>query len=625
MKKHFLIFATGLFLLSACNSVKAPEAILPIPEAKQVEWQKMETYAFVHFGLNTFNDREWGYGDSDPKTFNPTRLDCEQWVQTFVKSGMKGVILTAKHHDGFCLWPTQLTEYCIRNTPYKDGKGDIVRELSDACKKYGIKFAVYLSPWDRNQAIYGTPEYVDYFYKQLHELLTNYGAVFEIWFDGANGGDGWYGGAKDSRTIDRKTYYQYDRAYEMIDKYQPQAVVFSDGGPGCRWVGNENGFAGATNWSFLRAGEVYPGYPKYRELQYGHADGNQWVAAECDVSIRPGWFYHPEEDNRVKTVEQLTDLYYRSVGHNATLLLNFPVDRNGLIHPVDSANAVDFHKNIQKQLAHNLLSGVVAEVSDERGGKYTAKAMTDNDYDTYWATNDGVVSATVEFDLPQQEKVNRMMLQEYIPLGQRVKSFVVEYNKDGQWLPVKLNEETTTVGYKRLLRFETVTTDKLRVNFTDARACLCINNVEAYYAGETADVSFDNTVADIKSYPFTLVGADEAEAKKCADKDDTTTCFVDGNTVVVDLGEEQTVASFHYLPDQSEYNKGLISGYEISVGTDANAINNVVTKGEFSNIKHNPILQSVYFTPVKARYVMLKAVKMVNEGETMGFAEIGIR
>ena len=595
------------------------------PSQRQLARQQLEFYAFTHFGMNTFTGREWGDGTDSPRLFAPDAFDADQWVSAVKSAGMRGLLLTCKHHDGFCLWPTGLTEYCIRNTPYKDGKGDIVRELSEACKKYGIKFAVYLSPWDRNQAIYGTPEYVDYFYKQLHELLTNYGAVFEIWFDGANGGDGWYGGAKDSRTIDRKTYYQYDRAYEMIDKYQPQAVVFSDGGPGCRWVGNENGFAGATNWSFLRAGEVYPGYPKYRELQYGHADGNQWVAAECDVSIRPGWFYHPEEDNRVKTVEQLTDLYYRSVGHNATLLLNFPVDRNGLIHPVDSANAVDFHKNIQKQLAHNLLSGVVAEVSDERGGKYTAKAMTDNDYDTYWATNDGVVSATVEFDLPQQEKVNRMMLQEYIPLGQRVKSFVVEYNKDGQWLPVKLNEETTTVGYKRLLRFETVTTDKLRVNFTDARACLCINNVEAYYAGETADVSFDNTVADIKSYPFTLVGVDESEAKKCADKDDTTTCFVDGNTVVVDLGEEQTVASFHYLPDQSEYNKGLISGYEISVGTDANAINNVVTKGEFSNIKHNPILQSVYFTPVKARYVMLKAVKMVNEGETMGFAEIGIR
>lgn len=611
----------------SCTSGKVlpPEPILPVPEPKQVEWQQMETYAFIHFGLNTFNDREWGYGDTDPKTFNPTNLDCEQWAQTLVKAGMKGVILTAKHHDGFCLWPFEGTDYSVKNSPWKNGQGNVVKELSEACKKYGLKFAVYLSPWDRHQANYGTPEYLPYFYAQLHDLLTNYGPVFEVWFDGANGGDGWYGGAKDIRTIDRKNYYNYPRIYEMLDSIQPQAIIFSDGGPGCRWVGNEKGFAGATNWSFLRKGEVHPGYDKNYELQYGHPDGNQWVPAECDVSIRPGWFYHPEEDNRVKTVEQLTDLYYRSVGHNATLLLNFPVDRNGLIHPVDSANAVDFHKNIQKQLAHNLLSGVVAEVSDERGGKYTAKAMTDNDYDTYWATNDGVVSATVEFDLPQQEKVNRMMLQEYIPLGQRVKSFVVEYNKDGQWLPVKLNEETTTVGYKRLLRFETVTTDKLRVNFTDARACLCINNVEAYYAGETADVSFDNTVADIKSYPFTLVGVDEAEAKKCADKDDTTTCFVDGNTVVVDLGEEQTVASFHYLPDQSEYNKGLISGYEISVGTDANAINNVVTKGEFSNIKHNPILQSVYFTPVKARYVMLKAVKMVNEGETMGFAEIGIR
>lgn len=304
MKKPPIVtsISTAVFslFLAGCQSVPVPEAILPVPQEKQVNWQKMETYAFVHFGLNTFNDREWGYGDSDPKTFNPARLDCEQWVQTFVNSGMKGVILTAKHHDGFCLWPTQLTEYCIRNTPYKDGKGDIVRELSDACKKYGIKFAVYLSPWDRHQANYGTPEYVDYFYKQLNELLTNYGDVFEIWFDGANGGDGWYGGAKDVRTIDRKTYYDYPRAYKMIDELQPQAVIFSDGGPGCRWVGNESGFAGATNWSFLRAGEVYPGYPKYRELQYGHADGNQWVAAECDVSIRPGWFYHPEEDDKSK-------------------------------------------------------------------------------------------------------------------------------------------------------------------------------------------------------------------------------------------------------------------------------------------------------------------------------------
>lgn len=626
MKKHTQLLYTGaaIILMNACTTVKAPEAILPIPEPKQVEWQKMETYAFVHFGLNTFNDREWGYGDSDPKTFNPSRLNCEQWVQTFVNAGMKGVILTAKHHDGFCLWPTQLTEYCIRNTPYKDGKGDVVRELSDACKKYGIKFAVYLSPWDRNQADYGSPEYVEYFYKQLNELLTNYGNVFEIWFDGANGGDGWYGGAKDSRTIDRKTYYDYPRAYKMIDELQPQAVVFSDGGPGCRWVGNENGFAGATNWSFLRAGEVYPGYSKYRELQYGHADGNQWVAAECDVSIRPGWFYHPEEDDRVKSVDQLTDLYYRSVGHNATLLLNFPVDREGLIHPTDSANAVNFYKNVEKQLAHNLLSNIIPKVSDERGGKYSAKSITDGKYDTYWATNDSITTATIEFDLSQPEKINRMLIQEYIPLGQRVKSFIIEYNKDGEWLPVKLNEETTTIGYKRLLRFETVSTDKLRLRVTDARACLCINNIEAYYGGETSD-TFTIKTEELKSYPFTLPGMAAAEATKAMDKDGNSTCFAEGKTILIDLGEEQTITSFYYLPDQSEYNKGLIAAYELSVGTDANTVNKVVAQGEFSNIKNNPILQSVYFTPIKARYLQLKAVKMVDEGEPMGFAEIGVQ
>ena len=621
--------ATSIFtvvfslLLTGCQSVSAPEAILPVPQEKQVNWQKMETYAFVHFGLNTFNDREWGYGDSDPKTFNPARLDCEQWVQTFVNSGMKGVILTAKHHDGFCLWPTQLTEYCIRNTPYKDGKGDIVRELSDACKKYGIKFAVYLSPWDRHQANYGTPEYVDYFYKQLHELLTNYGDVFEIWFDGANGGDGWYGGAKDARTIDRKTYYDYPRAYKMIDELQPQAVIFSDGGPGCRWVGNENGFAGATNWSFLRAGEVYPGYPKYRELQYGHADGNQWVAAECDVSIRPGWFYHPEEDDKVKTVDQLTDLYYRSVGHNATLLLNFPVDRNGLIHPTDSLNAVSFHLRVQKELADNLLSSAKVSASDERGGQFKVRAVTDGKYDTYWATNDGVTTADLTFTFSQPTKMNRVMIQEYIPLGQRVKSFVVEYKKGDQWLSVKCNEETTTVGYKRLLRFEMIETEELRIRFKDARACLCINEVGAYYAPDATE-NYTPATSELKSFPFTILGVDMEEAKKCSDKDDQTTALISGKEIMIDLGENRTIHSFYYLPDQSEYSKGLISSYELSAGITEEAMQ-VVAQGEFSNIRNNPILQNMYFSPVEARYFKLKATRMVDESDSLGIAEIGCR
>ena len=610
----------------SCTSGKVlpPEPILPVPEPKQVEWQQIETYAFIHFGLNTFNDREWGYGDTDPKTFNPTNLDCEQWAQTLVKAGMKGVILTAKHHDGFCLWPFEGTDYSVKNSPWKNGQGNVVKELSEACKKYGLKFAVYLSPWDRHQANYGTPEYLPYFYAQLHDLLTNYGPVFEVWFDGANGGDGWYGGAKDIRTIDRKNYYNYPRIYEMLDSIQPQAIIFSDGGPGCRWVGNEKGFAGATNWSFLRKGEVHPGYDKSYELQYGHPDGNQWVPAECDVSIRPGWFYHPEEDDRVKSPDQLVDLYYRSVGHNATLLLNFPVDRRGLIHPVDSANAVRFHEMIQQQLKTNLVAGMTPKVSNERGGDFVASALTDDNFDTYWATEDGVTTADIEFLFDTPTRMNRMMLQEYIPLGQRVKAFVVEYLDKDTWLPVKLNEETTTIGYKRLLRFETVETKGIRIRITDARGPLCLSSVGVYDAGNVSD-SFVEKVEDIESLPYLLPDVKADEAAKASDKQAQTTCFVEGDRLLIELQEERLVSSLHFLPDQGEPNKGLIANYEIRVGVSKDAVNQLVKSGEFSNIQNNPVMQSVFFTPVKARYIELKATRMIRAGEPMGFAELGVK
>ena len=627
MKKsiHLLSIPVVACCLS-CTSGKVlpPEPILPVPEPKQVEWQQMETYAFIHFGLNTFNDREWGYGDTDPKTFNPTNLDCEQWAQTLVKAGMKGVILTAKHHDGFCLWPFEGTDYSVKNSPWKNGQGNVVKELSEACKKYGLKFAVYLSPWDRHQANYGTPEYLPYFYAQLHDLLTNYGPVFEVWFDGANGGDGWYGGAKDIRTIDRKNYYNYPRIYEMLDSIQPQAIIFSDGGPGCRWVGNEKGFAGATNWSFLRKGEVHPGYDKSYELQYGHPDGNQWVPAECDVSIRPGWFYHPEEDDRVKSPDQLVDLYYRSVGHNATLLLNFPVDRRGLIHPVDSANAVRFHEMIQQQLKTNLVAGMTPKVSNERGGDFVASALTDDNFDTYWATEDGVTTADIEFSFDTPTRMNRMMLQEYIPLGQRVKAFVVEYLDKDTWLPVKLNEETTTIGYKRLLRFETVETKGMRIRITDARGPLCLSNVGVYDAGNVSD-SFVEKVEDIESVPYLLPDVKAEESAKASDKQSQTTCFVEGDRLLIDLQEERMVSSLHFLPDQGEPNKGLIANYEIRVGTSKEAVNQLVKAGEFSNIQNNPVMQSVFFTPVKARYIELKATRMIRAGEPMGFAEFGVK
>ena len=460
-----------------------PAAVVPVPSAQQVAWQRMETYAFVHFGPNTFLDQEWGYGDADPQVFNPTRLDCEQWARTAKAAGMQGIILTAKHHDGFCLWPSRYTDYSIRNTPYKDGQGDIVAELAAACRKYGLKLGLYLSPWDRHQACYGTPLYLEYYYAQLEELLTQYGPLFEVWLDGANGGDGWYGGVKEKRTIDRRTYYDWPRGRALIARLQPTAIIFSDGGPGCRWVGNEDGHAGETNWSLLRIDEVYPGYEKYQELTGGHADGDAWVAAECDVSIRPGWFYHQREDTLVKTVDQLVDLYYRSVGHNATLLLNFPVDREGLIHPIDSARAVAMRHRIQAELGHNLLAGANIKASNAKDKKqFATRQLTDGNPDTYWATADGVTRATLEFRLNRPQRINRLMLQEYISLGQRVRAFSIDYYNQGRWLPIDPGEETTTIGHKRLLRFGTVTTSRLRISFTDSRGPLCISEIGAYCA-----------------------------------------------------------------------------------------------------------------------------------------------
>ena len=481
LRFRLLIVAALLISITArADNSKTPEPFLPVPSPQQVEWQRLETYAFIHFGPNTFTDKEWGFGDTPPEAFNPTRLDCEQWVQTVVKAGMKGIILTCKHHDGFCLWHTKYTDYSVANSPFRR---DVVRELSDACRKYGIKFGVYLSPWDRHQASYGTAEYVTYYYNQLEELMTQYGDVFEVWFDGANGGDGWYGGACEKREIDRSTYYNYPKAWGIVNRLQPSAVIFSDGGPGCRWVGNEKGFANPTNWSFLRIKEVYPGYPQYEELQSGHADGDAWCASECNTSIRPGWFYHESEDDKVKTVDELTDLYYRSVGHNGTFLLNFPVNREGLIHPTDSATVVQWRERIDHELGNNLLVNAKFTASDTRNKSYSASMLGDGKWDTYWAASDEVTAADIVIETKKDVTLNRIILQEYIPLGQRVKAFVIEYKTCcGKWVPVITDEETTTIGYKRIVRFAEKTSKEWRIRITDARACPCINNIEGFYS-----------------------------------------------------------------------------------------------------------------------------------------------
>ncbi|MCF0160689.1 MAG: alpha-L-fucosidase, partial [Bacteroidaceae bacterium] len=454
--------------------------------------------------------------------------------------------------------------------------------------------------------------------------MTNYGEVFEVWFDGANGGDGYYGGAKESRTIDRKNYYNYPKIYELLNELQPQAVIFGDGGPGCRWVGNESGYASPTNWAFLRKGVVYPGYPQYRELQYGHADGDQWVPAECDVSIRPGWFYHPEEDDKVKSPEQLVDLYYRNVGHNATFLLNFPVNREGRVSQTDSINAVKFHQIIANELRTDLLKGITAKVSNTRKGQ-TPADLTNEDYDAFWSTEDGVTTATIEFDLGKATPVNRMMLQEYIPLGQRVKSFTVEYMEGDNWQPVFLNEETTTIGYKRLLRFPTVTTNRLRVTILEARGPIVMNRIAAFYGGEGSDAIFAVKNTNYNSSNYTLVGVDESEAKKAKDKDEATTCFVSGDQVLIDLGVAKPINSLYYLPDQSEANGGIIANYELYAGTEEHNVTTLLKKGEFSNVEHNPIRQEIHFAPFNCRYLLLKSTRTLHsEDGKIGFAELGV-
>lgn len=474
MKNNFLTIILALALF-ACT--KAPEPLYPVPSDEQLAWQQLETYAFIHFGLNTFNDLEWGYGDTPASTFNPDSLDCEQWVETLKNCGMKGVILTAKHHDGFCLWPTKSTDYNISNSLYKNGEGDLVKELSDACRKHGLKFGIYCSPWDRNNARYAFPEYVETYHTQIQELASNYGPLFEFWFDGANGGDGYYGRAKEYRQIDPDNYYDYQRAKDTVLAHNPTAMIF--GGPyqTVRWVGNEKGFAGATNW--CNAPQITSQTP-LKINTFGDENGSEWLPAEVDVSIRPGWFYHVNEDDKVKSVNELCEIYYNSVGRNANLLLNFPVTLNGKIHPTDSTNAVEFYKKISNELNHNMLAGAKVQADNERGYRFSASKVNDGNPETYWATDDGYPYGTISFSMSQPVTISRVMIQEYVKLGQRVKSFYLEGEKDGKWFRINTFDETTTVGYKRIVRFDQVEVDKLVINFEESRGPLCISNIAAY-------------------------------------------------------------------------------------------------------------------------------------------------
>jgi alpha-L-fucosidase len=478
-----LIFSILIIVLTqSCKQVTYPEPVLPVPLQKQLEWQQMEYYGFLHFNMNTYTDEEWGYGDTEPSVFNPTELDTRQWARIAKEAGMKGLILTAKHHDGFCLWPSAYTEYSVKNSTWRDGKGDVVKELAEACREFGLKFGVYLSPWDRNHPKYGTAEYITYFRNQLTELLSNYGEIFEVWFDGANGGDGYYGGARETRRVDKKAYYDWVNTRKIIDSLQPDAVIFSDAGPHVRWVGNERGYAYETTWSPLLRDSVYGGMPEYHtKYAMGQENGTHWVPAEADVSIRPGWYYHPSQDDQVKSLEQLVDIYYGSIGQNATLLLNIPIDRRGLVHENDARQLMKLHRQVQLDFAVDLSIGVTVHASETRHDSplFKPENVIDKDPATYWATNDDTIEAELTMSFKEKTTFNRLLLQEPIALGQRVKKFSVWVKTDDDWKEVARH---TTIGYKRILRLPDIETTAIRIRIEDTRGCPLISNIGVYHA-----------------------------------------------------------------------------------------------------------------------------------------------
>lgn len=666
---------------------EAPAPYGPIPSENQMRWQEMEYYAFIHFSLNTYTDQSWGFGNEDVNLFDPENLDTRQWARICKEAGMKGIIITAKHHCGFCLWPTETTEYSVKNAPWKDGKGDVIKEMADACKEYGLKLGIYVSPWDRNNPEYGNPAYIAIFRKQIEEVLTNYGDIFEIWFDGANGGDGYYGGTNETRKIDRTTYYDWKNTYAMIRKLQPNIVIWNDGGDrgDLRWVGTEEGYVGETNWSLLNATGDVP----WGMLHYGVEDGNAWVPAEVNTSIRPEWFYHPNEDSKVKTVPQLMETYYNSIGHNGTLLLNFPIMPNGLIHPTDEKMAIEFGKAVKESFAVNLAENSKAEASNVRGNakEYGADKAIDHDNNTYWASDDSIFTATLTIDFGKPTLINRFMVQEYIRLGQRVKAFTVEALVKGNWKEVA---NATTIGYKRIIRFPSVEATKVRFKITNAKSCPLISNIGIYNApvflnaptitrNQSGEVNITtNDIGPIFYYtvngtdptkgsiPFTgpFVTYDKVEVKAIAYdpasgksssigkeafdiskkdwkiveiNDEKASAIFDGNSssvwhqrdkkmpvdLLIDMGSVQDLSGFKYLPDQNKWSSGIITNYQFFVSKDNKAWQ-LVDQGEFSNIKNNPVMQVRIFSPVKARYIMLRALKNTFGDDVAGYAEIGV-
>ena len=681
MKKITQTICIATFIVG-CTFPDPPAPHGAVPNQYQIDWQKLEYYMFIHFGPNTFPNVEWGDGKEDPKVFNPSQLDCRQWAATAKAAGMKAIIITAKHHDGFCMWPSQYSAHTVRESVWKDGKGDVLKELSEACREYGLKFGVYLSPWDQNHPSYGTPEYNQIFSNTLDEVLSSYGHVFEQWFDGANGE-----GPNGKRQI-----YDWNLFHKTVFRNQPHAIIFSDVGPGCRWMGNERGVAGETNWSTMNIEGFAPGReaPPVRILNEGEEGGAAWVPAETDVSIRPGWFYGASTDNRVKTLGHLVDIYYTSVGRNSNLLLNVPPDRRGLIHPNDSTRLMELRKVIDETFAVNLAKGAKFTASHTRGksSRFGAKNLGDENFDTYWTTDDDQLSATIEIDFYKPQTFNRLVLQEYIPLGQRVKSFWIEYWDGNTWNPI--DRRQTTIGYKRILRFPTITARNLNIHIEESLACPVLSEISVYKAPEllspvtiqrnrrgdvaifcessdpviyfTLDGSEPTASSECYTAPFALLAGGTVKAKAfinnntqssetvredfdvapvkwsiAAPKDAELRLdrAIDGNPytvatlseklsyIEINLGEELLLHGFSYHPVNGSV--GNIFRYNFYTSADGKKWNQVKNNASFDNIQNNPIPQFIRFDqPVKASHIKLETIETVEAGRRVTIGEIGV-
>ena len=574
MKELSLLAVTAIAVFS-CTRIDAPAPYGVLPTEAQVEWQKMEYNLFMHFGPNTFTGAEWGSGQEKAELFNPTAMDCGQWASIAKAAGMKGIIITAKHHDGFCLWPNPVSRHTVAQSSWRDGKGDVLKDLSEACDEYDLGFGVYISPWDRNDPHYGTDEYNDVFVKTLESALGNYGHVFEQWFDRACG-EGPNG---------KQQIYDWPLFNSTVLKMQPDAIIFSDYGPGCRWVGNEAGSAGRTCWSTMNVNDDFTGPPvSRRELNEGIKGANTWAAAETDVSIRPGWFWRESENSRVKSLQHLLKIYYESVGRNSLLLLNVPPDTRGLIHEVDSARLMEFRAALDEIFSVDLAAGAEIEAENVRGGarRFSAQNLLHHDYDRYWAVDDDVTKVSLVVTLPEQRTFNRVQLQEYIPLGQRVSAFSIEaLDEDGIWQPIA---RETTIGYKRIVHVPTTTTTAVRVNIEESEACPVLNGFALFM--DDVYVSYEQSNV--------LTGMVKSATEP----------------LVLDMVEPALIKGFAYSPKQNGED-GVIVTYRLESSLDGNDWDVLAEEIMFDNIVNNPVSQHVQFQPsIYVRFLRLIPIRV---------------